>query len=157
MAKRKDGLTELVLKRVEELRAQHGVSGRPMEQKRLARRSQQTYARVHKFLSGQMPYPPLDFLDALLRSFGDSLANVLKGETPPTTSDLPILREDVRALAHLLDDATPEVVEETRRVAALFVSAQTAAVPRSTPRLVSGPGKPPGAGDTSNKRGGRPR
>src|SRR5688500_6325595 len=80
MAKRTDKLTEAVLRRIEELRVQHGAPGQPMKQKTLARRSKQTYARVHKFLSGQMPYPPLDFLGALLESFGTSLADTLRGE-----------------------------------------------------------------------------
>lgn len=93
-----------------------------MKQKTLARRSGQTYARVHKFLSGQMPYPPLDFLNALLVSFGTSLAKVLAGHTA-TPAQLPILRDDVQRVAVLLDDADAEVVEEAERWVKLFLRA----------------------------------
>lgn len=59
MAKRTDKLTDAVLRCLQELLVQHGEPGRPMKQKTLARRSGQSYARVHRFLSGQMPYPPI--------------------------------------------------------------------------------------------------
>jgi transcriptional regulator with XRE-family HTH domain len=122
MTKRTDALTEAVLKTIEGLRVQYGEPGRPMKQKTLARRSGQTYARVHKFLSGQMPYPPLDFLNALLQSFGVSLADALKGQTTPP-KQLPIQRADVQRVAALLDDAPVELVEETERMVRLFLRA----------------------------------
>jgi hypothetical protein len=125
MPKRTDALTDVILRKIQALMAQHGSNDRPMQQKTLARRSKQTYARVHKFLSGQMPYPPLDFLDALLRSFGTTLADALKG-TGDAPAQLPILRADVQEVADLLDEASPEVVEEVRRLSVLFSRGQAA-------------------------------
>jgi transcriptional regulator with XRE-family HTH domain len=136
MAKRTDRLTDAVLKKIEALRVQHGSPGQPMKQKTLARRSGQTYARVHKFLSGQMPYPPLDFLDALLQSFGTNLARVLSGEMD-TPAQRPILREDVQQVADMLDDGSPELVEAARNWIALFLRGQ--ATTESTGRTNQAP------------------
>lgn len=123
MPKRTDRLTDLILKRIEALRAQHGAPGAPMKQKTVARRSGQTYARVHKFLSGQMPYPPLDFLDAILRSFGTTLADALRGPTDDKIP-LPIVREDVQEVANMLDEASPAAVEAAKQWIELFARAQ---------------------------------
>jgi hypothetical protein len=149
MPKRTDVLTERVRKLIESLRVQHGAPGRPMGQKTLARRSGQKYPRVHKFLSGQMPYPPMDFLDALLRSFGTTLGGVLTEESEPPKV-LPIWRADVQQLAELLDDADAEVVEKTRGIAELFVTAGSAG-PRPP---LSGPGR---TSATKGADGGIPR
>jgi hypothetical protein len=138
MTKRTDKLTERVLERVEALRVQHGAPGTPMKQKTLARRSGQTYARVHKFLSGQMPYPPLDFLNALLMSFGTSLGDVLRDVSSPPRA-LPIWREDVQRVARMLDEASPAAVEVARGWVQLFLRVQEASgsTDRTTGGLVS--------------------
>lgn len=156
MAKRTDRLTDQILKRIEALRVQHGAPGAPMKQKTLARRSTQTYARVHKFLSGQMPYPPLDFLDALLRSFGTSLADELKGAgaAPP---QLPILRADVQQVANMLDDESPEVVEAVKNWIALFAKGKAAGESIEQTRRVLEPGKAKGADAERAVRGARRR
>jgi hypothetical protein len=73
---------------------QHG----DMEQIELARRAGEPQQRVHKFIKGQMPYPPMEFLDRLFRVFGATLVDGLRGAVPPVTQ-LPILRADVQKLA----------------------------------------------------------
>lgn len=156
MAKRTDKLTDAVLKRIEALRVQHGAPGVPMKQKTLARRSGQTYARVHKFLSGQMPYPPLDFLDALLQSFGTTLADVLKGEVE-TPKRLPILREDVQQVADMLDDGSPELVEAARNWVALFLKAQPAVEPTDRSERALGAATPKVSAGGRAKRDTRPK
>lgn len=69
-----------------------------MEQRELARRAKEPYPRVHKFVKGQMPYPPLSFLDRLLRVFGYTLPEALaqtvlpvKPAAPPAFSRLLVL------------------------------------------------------------------
>jgi transcriptional regulator with XRE-family HTH domain len=156
MPKRTDALTDAILKRVQELLVQHGAPDRPMKQKTLARRSGQTYARVHKFLSGQMPYPPLDFLDALLQSFGVSLADVLKGNGDGP-KQLPILRGDVQALCDLLDDAPVEVVEEVHRLAAMFLRAQAGGESSGSRTPASRAGRRAGVSGSTAARGTRRR
>lgn len=152
MAKRTDKLTDSILRRIEELRLKHGTPDRPMRQKTLARRSGQTYARVHKFLSGQMPYPPMDFLDALLRSFGTTLADELKGSSAPP-KQRPIVRTDVQEVADLLDDADAETVSHVKGLASLLSRATTATV-EVTDRngRAPVPAKPKGAGAARRKR-----
>ena len=120
MARRTDKLTGAILRRIEELRVQHGAPGAPMKQKTLARRAKQSYARVHRFLSGQMPYPPLDFLDALLRSLGTTLAETLTESSGSPPSPLPIVRADVQELAKLLDEVSADVVEQVKGLVVLF-------------------------------------
>jgi transcriptional regulator with XRE-family HTH domain len=156
MPKRTDKLTDAVLRRIEELRVQHGAPGSPMKQKTLARRSGQTYARVHKFLSGQMPYPPLDFLDALLQSFGLTLADVLKGQAE-APKRLPILREDVQRVADMLDDAPADLVESARGWIALFLKGQAVAEQSDLPAQGHAPAKPKATAGTAGKRGTRGR
>lgn len=151
MAKRTDQLTDSILRRVEELRLKHGAPGKPMRQKTLARRSGQTYARVHKFLSGQMPYPPMDFLDALLRSFGTTLADELKGNSAPP-AQLPILREDVQHVAKMLDDGSPELVDAARTWVALFLKGQGVAEPTGRMNRAPLPAKPKAAGVKRSRR-----
>lgn len=154
MAKRTDRLTEVILRKIEGLRAEHGPPGQPMKQKTLARRSGQTYARVHAFISGKMPYPPMDFLDALLRTFGTTLADELKGgSTPP--AQLPIVREDILELAKMLDDASPEAVERVKGIAELFSTASAAAEATGRTDRAPEPGKTRAAGAKRSTRAAR--
>ncbi len=154
MPKRTDRLTDAALQAIQGFLVQYGEPGRPMKQKTLARRSGQSYARVHRFISGQMPYPPMDFLDALLRTFGTTLADVLKGHTTPP-KQLPILRADVQRVADMLDDASVEVVEETERHLKIFLRAAEAGALSDRPNESSTAGRTPEASGTRTKRGTR--
>lgn len=82
-----------------------------MEQKELADRSGEPVYRVHKFVKGDLPFPPLTFLDRVFRVFGSSLAKALESE--PAIKPLPtapILRGDVLEVARLLERRSPEYV-----------------------------------------------
>lgn len=82
-----------------------------MEQKELADRSGEPIYRVHKFVKGDLPFPPLTFLDRVLRVFGSSLAQALEKEpTVKPLPPLPILRDDVLEVARMLERRSPEYV-----------------------------------------------
>jgi transcriptional regulator with XRE-family HTH domain len=91
---RRDQLTESVRLEIKRLMLHHG----DMQQIELAMRAGETKQRIQRFISGQMPYPPMDFLDRLFRVFGKTLIDGLTGAVKPV-KQLPILREDVQALA----------------------------------------------------------
>jgi hypothetical protein len=121
---RKDPLAELVRLRVIALMAEHDE----MEQIELARRSKNAQQRVHRFLVGQMPYPPMSFMDSLLQVFGLGLADVLAD--PKATAKPPVISDAEsdfltrwrrttearrRILGDLLADLVPDVAGRTRR------------------------------------------
>lgn len=88
-----------------------------MQQIELARRANEPQQRVHKFIKGQMPYPPLEFLDRLFRVFGVTLIDGLRGAVAPVTQ-LPILRRDVQSLADTCAAMAPEGVAVVQHLAA---------------------------------------
>lgn len=94
VATRRDQLTEAIRLEIKRLMLHHG----DMQQIELAMRSGETKQRIQRFISGQMPYPPMDFLDRLFRVFGKTLLDGLTGAVKPA-KQLPILRDDVQALA----------------------------------------------------------
>lgn len=109
---RRDHLTEAVRLEIKRLMLHHG----DMQQVELVRRSGENKQRIQRFISGQMPYPPMDFLDRLFRVFGVTLIDGLKGPVRPVTQ-LPILRADVQALADTCAMLSPEGVEAVQTLA----------------------------------------
>lgn len=112
VATRRDDLTEQLRLEIKRLMLHHG----DMQQIELARRAKEAQQRVHKFVKGQMPYPPLDFLDRLFRVFGVTLVDGLRGAVKPVTQ-LPILREDVQLLADTCAPLEPEGVAAVQHLA----------------------------------------
>lgn len=92
-----------------------------MSQKELARRAGEHVNRVHKFVNGDLPYPPLTFLQHVFGVFGLTLPEALSSSPP--VRPLSISRQDVLEVARLLealDEAyvrsLKDLVEKTRRV-----------------------------------------
>jgi hypothetical protein len=112
VATRKDELTEALRLEIRRLMLHHG----DMKQIELAKRAREPQQRVHKFIKGQMPYPPLDFLDRLFRVFGVTLLDGLKGVIRPVTQ-LPILRPDVQQVADTCAVLEPEGVAAVQHLA----------------------------------------
>lgn len=112
VAIRRDQLTEAVRLEIKRLMLHHG----DMQQIELAMRSGETKQRIQRFVSGQMPYPPMDFLDRLFRVFGVTLVDGLKGAVKPVTQ-LPILRSDVQSLADTCAALEPEGVAVVQHLA----------------------------------------
>ena len=87
-----------------------------MEQRELARRAKEKPQRVHKFVKGQMPYPPLTFLNNLLRVFSYTLPEALSETVLPVRPlAQTVFRPPVQQLAELLDgmeDAQLEHLKE---------------------------------------------
>ena len=115
---RQDQLTELLRLEVLRLMRLHG----PMQQIELARRAGDTQQRVQRFLAGQMPYPPLMFLDRLFRVFGVTLADGLKGQVRPAPV-LPVLRPDVQAVADVCATLDGQAVEAVMMLASTLQGA----------------------------------
>lgn len=113
VATRRDQLTEAIRLEIKRLMLHHG----DMQQIELAMRSGETKQRIQRFISGQMPYPPMDFLDRLFRVFGKTLVDGLTGAVKPVTQ-LPILRDDVQALADTCATLEPAGVEAVQHLAA---------------------------------------
>lgn len=112
VATRRDQLTEAVRLEMKRLMLHHG----DMKQIELARRSGEKQQRIHKFISGQMPYPPMDFIDKLFRVFGVTIVDGLRGAVKPVTQ-LPILRSDVQHLADTCAVLEPEGVAAVQHLA----------------------------------------
>lgn len=112
VATRRDQLTESVRLEIKRLMLHHG----DMQQVELVRRSGETKQRIQRFISGQMPYPPMDFLDKLFRVFGVTLIDGLKAAVRPVTQ-LPILRSDVQTLADTCSALAPEGVAAVQHLA----------------------------------------
>lgn len=112
VATRRDQLTEAVRLEIKRLMLHHG----DMQQIELAMRAGETKQRIQRFISGQMPYPPMTFLDRLFRVFGVTLVDGLKGAVRPVTQ-LPILRADVQALADTCAPLEPEGVAAVQHLA----------------------------------------
>lgn len=118
---RKDPLSEGLRVEIVQLMKHHNN----MPQIELARRAGEDQQRVHKFVKGQMPYPPLAFLDRLFRVFGLTLVDGLRGHVAPVTQ-LPILRPDVQAIA----DDCAGLEEQGVQAVAYFVSTLKGTKPR---------------------------
>jgi hypothetical protein len=128
--KRRDRLAEAVRLEIVRLMAHHNE----MEQIELARRAGERQQRVHKFVNGQMPYPPLEFMDRLFRVFGHTLIDGLRGSVQPVTQ-LPILRPDVQAVADLCAGMDAEGVKVVQSwVTFLRRNAPTKGKPDAGPR-----------------------
>lgn len=112
VATRRDQLAEALRTEIKRLMAHHGN----MQQIELVRRSGQNKQRIQRFLSGQMPYPPLTFLDKLFRVFGHTLLDGLRGSIQPVTQ-LPILRPDVQQLADTCAPLEPAGVAVVQHLA----------------------------------------
>lgn len=125
VATRRDQLTEALRLEIKRLMLHHG----DMKQIELARRSGEKQQRIHKFISGQMPYPPMDFLDRLFRVFGVTLVDGLKGAVRPVTQ-LPILRADVQTVADTCALLEPEGVAAVQHLAATLRDGVRRAAPR---------------------------
>lgn len=109
---RKDPLAEALRLEILRLMNHHGK----MKQIELARRAGEDQQRVHKFVKGQMPYPPLAFLDGLFRVFGVTVIDGLRGSVTPVTQ-LPILRPDVQTLVDTCASLAPEAVVAVQTLA----------------------------------------
>lgn len=68
--------------------------------------------QVHKFVKGDLQFPPLSFLDTVLKAFGSSLREAL--EMDPPIRPIPITRADVLGVARLLAKRSGPYVEATR-------------------------------------------
>lgn len=90
------GLNQRVRARLVALMDQTGVS-----QSGLARATGYRQPVINRFFTGQMKYPPLDFLDAMARVFEYTLADLLHQELPPPT--LTPVERDVLATWRTLD------------------------------------------------------
>lgn len=101
--KKRDQLTERVLGYI------RGLLG-DMTAKELARRSKAPYWRVQRFLDGQLPFPPLDFLTALLGVWGQTLADALTATSPPAPAP-PALSGRVRAIAQRMNDLDDDALQ----------------------------------------------
>jgi transcriptional regulator with XRE-family HTH domain len=102
---RHDPLSERIRQQINQLMEGRGRDGGRMEQRELARRAKLSQDSVHKFLKGQKPYPPLTFLDRLLRVFGYTLPEALS-ETVLPVKPLPeprISKPIVLEIAALLE------------------------------------------------------
>lgn len=138
VATRRDQLTDAVRLEIKRLMLHHG----DMKQIELARRSGEKQQRIHKFISGQMPYPPMDFLDRLFRVFGVTILDGLRGPVKPVTQ-LPILREDVQALADTCAGLEPEGVAVVQHLASTLRDAARKGTRR----------EPSASAHAANKRG----
>lgn len=141
--KRRDRLAEALRQEIVTLMKHHGE----MKQIELARRAGEDQQRVHKFVKGQMPYPPLEFLDTLFKVFGVTLVDGLRGHVPPVTQ-LPIRRPDVQAVA---DDCAGMDVEGVKAVQ-YFVSTLRGASRRAPRPDTIAPARRGRTGDTSRRR-----
>jgi transcriptional regulator with XRE-family HTH domain len=105
---RQDALTVRVRTRIQAAMDQH--KPKRMTQVQLAKKAKVTQQSVQRFLSGQMPYPPMTFLDKLTRVFGWSLVEVIAELTP---SRPPIVINDprVQQIAIWLEAADDRTVE----------------------------------------------
>lgn len=94
-------MAERIRQQIEQLMKANGN----MEQKTLARRAKVSAGRVHRFLRGQMPYPPLSFLDQMLRVFGYTLPEALAASALPVKTPTPpsISRASVLEIAEELE------------------------------------------------------
>lgn len=102
-----------------------------MQQIELARRAVEPQQRVHKFVKGQMPYPPLEFLDRLFNVFGVTIVDGLKGPVKPVTQ-LPILRADVQAVADTCAGLDEPGVAAVQHLATTLRDSARRAGPRGT-------------------------
>lgn len=142
---RKDPLAEGLRLEIVQLMKHHNN----MPQIELARRADEDQQRVHKFVKGQMPYPPLAFLDRLFRVFGLTLVDGLRGHVAPVTQ-LPILRPDVQAIA----DDCAGLEEQGVQAVAYFVSTLKGKRP---PVRSNATGAPAREGNTAGRGGSRAR
>lgn len=113
VSKRIDPLTVRVRERLKTAMAAH--LPQEMKQVELARRAGETQQSVQRFLSGQMPYPSMTFLDRLVRVFGWTLIDVLRDELPPPPKP-PITDPRVLQIAELLQEAGNDVIVEAADV-----------------------------------------
>lgn len=90
------------------LQIKHQMDAKGLEAKDVARLARERYPRVTRFLRGDMPYPPLQFLDRLLGVFGYTLAEALAQAALPLRDTTPpaIFRPLVMEIAALLERRT---------------------------------------------------
>lgn len=78
MARRSQELNVRIRSRIQKLMRAHGLS-----QAALARATGERPQDINRFLTDDMAYPPLDFLDRLARVFHYTLADLLAKDLPP--------------------------------------------------------------------------
>lgn len=106
---RLDPMAERIRQQIEQLMKANGN----MHQKTLAKRAKVSQGRVHRFITGQMPYPPLTFLHSLLGVFGYTLPEALTAMSLPA-KQLPqpaISNPIVLELASAIEDWPDEAVK----------------------------------------------
>lgn len=90
---RRDPLADRVRHQIQQLMK----ANNNMEQRELARRAKEPYQRVNKLLRGQMPYPPMTFLNNLLGVFNYTLPEALAETVLPVR---PLAQQAFRPLVH---------------------------------------------------------
>lgn len=94
MPKERDALTEPIQAFVAARVQPKG----PMAQKELAELSGQRIDRIHKFVKGDLAFPPMAFLDAILRVLGTNLCEQIQGIPVKATPPPPALSASERVL-----------------------------------------------------------
>lgn len=145
--KRRDQLSEGLRIEIVRLMAHHGQ----MSQIELARRATEAQQRVHKFVKGDMPYPPLDFLDGLFRVFGVTVLDGLRGSVQPVTQ-LPILRPDVQGVADDCAGMEAEAVEAVQKFVTTLRIALRGTAPGAVPRALQDRTRAPNGSRGTRKR-----
>ena len=107
VATRRDPLTLRVRERITSAMERQQPK---MTQSELARRSGQLQQKIQRFLSGNMPYPPMSFLNDLASVFGWTLVELLHDEIPPLRTPA-ISDARVLEIADRLASADDRVIE----------------------------------------------